>query len=125
MQSILTVAQWLVRISGVLLLLMGLLIWTENMRDLINYHMLLGLILVISLWVLALLSVRYGVPIGLAAGVAALGLLALWLGMVQVSLLPGPYHWVIQVVHLLVGMLTVGSGEAIGGRLRRIRMASA
>jgi hypothetical protein len=122
MQSILTVAQWLVRISGVLLLLMGLLIWTENM---INYHMLLGLILVISLWVLALLSVRYGVPIGLAAGVAALGLLALWLGMVQVSLLPGPYHWVIQVVHLLVGMLTVGSGEAIGGRLRRIRMASA
>jgi hypothetical protein len=32
---------------------------------------------------------------------------------------------VVQVVHVLVGMLAVGSGEVIGGRLRRIRLASA
>jgi hypothetical protein len=44
--------------------------------------------------------------------------------MTQAGLLPGSSHWVIQVVHLLIGMAAVGSGEAIGGRLRRSRLAA-
>src|SRR5215211_4774389 len=125
MHVVLTVAQWLVRITGVLLLILGLLIWTENMANLIAPHMLLGLVLVVSLLVLAALSTQAGVPVGLAASVAVLALVTLALGMVQTSLLPGSTHWLIEVVHLLVGMAAVGSGEAIGGRLRRIRLASA
>ena len=41
----------------------------------------------------------------------------------QDSLLPGPNHWIIQILHLLLGMAAVGMGEAIGGRMRRARMA--
>jgi hypothetical protein len=125
MSTILTIAQWLVRISGVLLLILGLLIWTEGAFGLIQIHTLLGLVLVVSLWVLAGVSTRAGIPVGMAAGVAVAGLVVLVLGMTQTSLLPGGSHWVIQILHLLVGLAAVGSGEAIGGRLRRNRLATA
>ena len=123
MQVVLTVAQWVVRISGVLLLILGLLIWTENMLALISVHTLLGLLLFVSLLLLAALSPQVGVPVGLAAGVAVVAIVMLALGMTQDSLLPGPSHWIIQILHLLVGMTAVGMGEAIGGRMRRARMA--
>ena len=121
MATILTISHMLVRISGVLLLILGLLIWFEGAFGLIPIHMVLGLVLVLSMWVLAAVSTRAGVPVGLAAGVAVAGLVVLVLGVTQTSLLPGGLHWVIQVLHLLVGMLAVGSAEAIGGRLRRAR----
>jgi hypothetical protein len=123
MRMTLTIVQMLVRITGVLQLILGLLIWAENMLNLISIHTLIGLIFVVALWVLAVLSTRAGVPIGLGAGVVILGLIALVFGMIQVSLLPGSAHWVIQVVHLLIGMAAVASGEIIGGRVRRRQLA--
>lgn len=123
MQMALTIARWLVRITGVLALILGLLFWSGTALSLIPVHMLLGLVLVLSLWLLAVLAVQAGVPIGMAAGAALVGLIALLLGITQDSLLPGGAHWVIQVLHLLLGMAAVGSGEMIGGRLRRMRLA--
>ena len=125
MQVVLTVTQMLVRITGVLLLILGLLIWTEGMRDLVFPHIILGLVMVIALWLLAVVGARLGAPMGLAASVAAMGLIVLVLGMSQNSLLPGGAHWIIQVLHLLLGMAAVGMAEALGGRLRRIRLANA
>jgi len=125
MQAILTISHMLVRISGVLLLILGLLIWTEGMRFLIQPHTLLGLVLVLSMWVLAAVSTRAGIPIGLAAGVAVTGLIVLVLGMTQGILLQGSLHWVIQVLHLLIGMGAVAGGEVIDGRLRRNRLSAA
>ena len=125
MQTTLTVAQMLVRATGVLQLILGLLIWAENMLGLVGIHTLIGLVFVLSLWVLAAVSTRAGVPVGQAAGVAILGLIALVFGMVQTSLLPGSSHWIIQILHLLIGMAAVASGETIGGRLRRARLAAA
>jgi hypothetical protein len=125
MRTTLTISHLLVRISGVLLLILGLLIWTEGAIGLVPIHMLLGLLLVLSMWVLAAVSTRAGIPVGLAAGVAITGLVVLVLGMTQASLLPGSAHWVIQVLHLLIGMAAVASGEVIGGRLRRTRLATA
>lgn len=125
MRTTITVSRMLVRITGVLQLLGGLLLWTGNALSLIPLHMLLGLLLVLSLWLLAAVSSQAGIPVGLAAGAALIGLITLILGLTQDSLLPGPPHWVIQVLHLVVGIAAVGSGEMIGGRLRRQRLASA
>jgi FtsH-binding integral membrane protein len=123
----LTIVQMLVRITGILLLILGLLIWTENMTNLIQIHMLLGVILVLSLLVLAVVTYRAGVPLGMAIGLAVLAVVVLVLGMTQMSLLPrpDPNHWIVQVVHLLLGMAAIGMAEAIGGRLRRTRSAPA
>jgi hypothetical protein len=125
MQLTLTIAQMLVRLCGVLLLIIGLLIWTGNARNLIPIHMLLGLVFVLALLVQAGMSTRAGAPVGLAAGVALMAVIVLVLGLNQTTLMPGSSHWVIEVLHLLVGMAAIGMAEALGGRLRRIRLASA
>ena len=124
MQATLTIAQMLVRVTGVLLLVLGLLFWSGDALNLIPVHMLLGVILVLSLWLLAALASQAGVPLGIAAGAAVMGLITLVLGLIQDSLLPGSTHWVVQVLHLLVGMAAIGSGEMIGGRLRRRRLST-
>jgi hypothetical protein len=120
------VTHWIVRITGVLQLILGLLIWAEHMANLVNIHILIGVIFVLSLWLLAATAATQGVPIGMALGAALLGLLTFLLGFGQRDLLPDPsLHWIVQLVHLLLGMLAVGSGEMIGGRLRRARLATA
>src|SRR5919199_6739434 len=124
MQTTLTIARMLVRITGVLLLILGLLFWGGDALGLIPLHMLVGLVLVLSLWLLAAVASQAGVPIGMAAGVALIGLITLILGLIQDSLVPGGAHWVIQVLHLLLGLAAIGSGEMIGGRLRRRRLTT-
>jgi hypothetical protein len=120
----LTIAQMLVRITGVLALILGLLFWAGDALTLIPVHMLLGVLLVLALWLLAATASQMGVPIGMTAGAAVVGLIALILGVTQDGLLPGSAHWVIQVLHLLLGLAAVGSGEMIGARLRRKRLAA-
>jgi hypothetical protein len=125
MSTTITITQWLVRVTGVLLLILGLLIWTERMENLIGIHILLGVLMVLSLWLLAGTASTQGVPVGMAIGAAVIGLIALLLGMTQRTLLPDPgTHWIIQGLHLLIGMIAVGTGEMIGGRLRRQRLAA-
>jgi hypothetical protein len=110
------------RASASLALILGILSWVGVLPDsLIGIHMLLGIIVVLSLWILggAIAMTRGG--IGPAIGAIVLGLITLALGLTQKQLLPDPnsLHWIIQVVHLLVGVSAVGVGEAISRRYRR------
>jgi len=126
MQPLFVIAQWIVRIGGVLLLLSGLLFWTNDApRSLVPLHMLVGVILVVSLLLLAWLAAQAGAPVGLAAGAAVVALAVLAVGWTQTSLLPGGSHWIIQGLHLLLGMAAVGLGESLGARVRRARLATA
>lgn len=127
MQVTFTVSQMLVRITGVLLLILGLLIWAENANGLIGIHMLLGLIFVLALLVFAFAARQAGASLGMAIGLAVLGVLVLWLGVSQQGLLNGPAdpHWIVRVVHLLIGVAAVGMAEAVGGGLRRAQLARA
>jgi hypothetical protein len=122
-----TIAQMLVRITGVLLLILGLLIWTENMNNLTSIHMLIGVVFVVSLVVFAVAARQQGGSLGVAIGLAVLAIVVLGLGMTQMSLLPrpDPNHWIVQIVHLLIGMAALGLAEATGGRVRRLRLAAA
>jgi hypothetical protein len=119
-----TVAQMIVRVSGVLLLILGLLFWTGDALGLIPVHILLGVLLVLALWLLAATASQMGVPIGLVAGAALLGLVLAWLGFTQDSMLPGSAHWIIQALHLVLGMAAIAIAEVIGGRIRRMRLAA-
>jgi hypothetical protein len=77
--------------------------------------MWLGFVLVIALWIMAGLAARAGVNPGLVALAIVWGLIVPVLGMTQVRLLPGDWHWVIQVAHLLVGLVAMGLGDWLGG----------
>ncbi|HEX6965955.1 MAG TPA: hypothetical protein VF166_09160 [Gemmatimonadaceae bacterium] len=115
------ITQMLVRICGLILIILGILFWTGHARSWIPIHMLLGLIFVIALWVLAGIGARAHVGAGFVALVVIWAIIVLALGMTQTRLLPGPSHWVIQVLHLLVGLAAMGLGESLAGRIKAAR----
>jgi hypothetical protein len=45
------------------------------------------------------------------------------LGMAQLRLLPGSLHWLIQSVHLVVGLLAMGLGHALARAILRAAAA--
>jgi hypothetical protein len=116
MKIAITIPQMLVRVIGSIMLVLGALFWTGNMLSLIPVHMLLGLILVLSLWAVAVLAARAGVHLGLVALAIGWGLVVPALGFSQDAILPGPAHWLIQVLHLLVGLAAIGLAETLARR---------
>src|ERR687885_2560581 len=99
MKTASTAAQMLLRFAGLLALILGVLFWTGNALALIPVHMLLGIVVVLSLWTLAIIAARAGVPRGLVALAIIWGLIVPILGITQTQLLPGSAHWIIRVVH--------------------------
>jgi hypothetical protein len=107
------------RVIAVVQVALGVLFWTGNADSLVIVHIGVGLLLVVDLWVAVGLGLRAGVPAGLAA------LALVWsagmplFGLTQTNLLPGGAHWVVQVLHLLVGLAAVGLVEALAGAAGR------
>ena len=118
MRSTITGVQMFVRVAGVLQILLGLAFWTGNALGLVDLHQLLGILLVLALWTQAALAHRAGVPAGMVAGAAVLGLLVVIVGLTQQNLLPGSAHWVIQVIHLLLGLGLLGLAENLATRAK-------
>ena len=119
MKNITTVAQMLVRITGLISIVLGILFWTGNADALIPVHMLLGFVLVLSLWTLAGLAARAGAQPGLVALAIVWGLIVPIVGVTQDRLLPGNAHWVIQVLHLLLGVGAIGQAEGLAARIKK------
>ena len=112
------------RVAVLLTLILGLLFWFGIGKSLVSVHMLLGIIVVLSLWALGgfIISTRGGIGIGIGAFV--LGLIVLLFGLTQRTLLIGDLHWLVQVIHLLLGLSAAGLGEMIGGRYKRVQVAT-
>jgi hypothetical protein len=108
--------QWLIRLLAVVQLILGGLFWTGNALSLVQVHMFSGLLLVLALWVQAALAARAGIGFGLPVGALVLGLVVVYLGMTQDSLLPGDLHWLIKVLHLIIGLGAVGMAESLARR---------
>jgi hypothetical protein len=109
------------RVAALLALILGILDWTGHTLGSILIHTLLGFIVVFSLWILggAIVTTKGGT--GLGIGAFMLGLIVLVWGLVQKQILPEPnsLHWIIQVIHLIIGLSAIGMGEMIAGRYRR------
>src|SRR5262249_42096646 len=102
------------RTIALILLVLGLLFWTGNATTLIPLHMLLGVTLVLLLWTLAILGVIARVNPGLIAVVFVWSLIVPILGVTQTQLLPGPAHWLIRLLHLLVGLVAIVLADTLG-----------
>jgi hypothetical protein len=115
-----TIARMLLGISGPTALVLGVLFWTGNVLTLIPVHMLAGIVLVLALWTLAILATLSGVHRGLVALASVWGLIVPTLGLTQTQLLPGDAHWVIQILHLLVGIGAMALGQRLATRIKQI-----
>lgn len=124
MSTAVTTFRILVRLSGLILIILGIIFWTGHALSLIPVHMVVGLILAISLWALAFFAARSGVGAGMVTLVVVWTLVMLVFGAVQMKLMPGSAHWVIQVLHLLIGIGAIGLGDQVGTRISRTAFAA-
>ena len=121
MRAAISSMQWLVRITGAIQLVLGGLFWTGSALRLIPAHMLSGIILVLALWTLALLGARAGVASGFVALALVWGLVVVAVGYSQAGILPGPAHWIVQILHLLLGLGAIGQAENLARRGKLLR----
>ena len=115
-----TILANIIRVGFLLAIILGIMLWTGNFDNLKAIHMLVGIIVVLSLWVIGLVQgFQKGGSFGLAAATFIVGLALAAVGLFQDNWLPGSLHWLIQVLHLLLGISAIGLAEMIGGRARR------
>lgn len=120
------VSSMVLRIAALAALVLGIIFWTGNADNLQIVHIVLGFLVVISLWVLGIAQgVRRGGSFGLALATFVVGFFVLLVGLFQTRWLTGSNHWVIQVIHLILGLSAISLGEMIGARYRRMTAKTA
>ena len=119
MKTATTIFNWLIRITGLFQLIIGVIFWVNQDDNLVPFHLLVGVILVLSLWIMALLAARAGVGWKMTALAFVWGLVVVILGLAQSQILPGNLHWLIEVLHLLLGLGAIGLGEGLSARIKR------
>ena len=117
-----TIFDWILRVAGTIVLVLGLLIWTLQL-NIVSIHITFGIIVTLTLLVISILAT-------FARGLRVLGIIGMiyafvipLLGLNQVRLLVGDQHWLIQVLHLLVGIGALALGETISRRYLRLKQA--
>lgn len=119
MKTALKATRLTIRITGSLQIVLGVLLWVGLLDAWVPIHILSGAILVLGLWVEAVLAARAGVKPGQVGLALVWGLVVLLLGLTQKTLLAGSAHWVIQVLHLLIGVGAIGLAEMLALRISR------
>jgi hypothetical protein len=117
MNKSIVITRNIVMVAGVVQLILGMLFWADVGKSLIPLHATIGSILVLSLWVMAFLSARAGAPIGLVVLVVVWGLILPVVGLGQTSVLHGSLHWIVQVVHLLLGLTALGLAALLSSKM--------
>ncbi|MCX6049188.1 MAG: hypothetical protein NT075_29155 [Chloroflexi bacterium] len=117
---ILRVTALTLRLCGFLALLLGLLFWVGIARNLLQLHLLFGLLVTLLLWLVGIDQVvaETGNRV-IGIGLFVLGLFLPVVGIFQASILVGPMHWVIQLIHLLLGVMAIGIGQVSVTRARK------
>jgi hypothetical protein len=127
---LLRISSMVLRVCGLLALILGILFWTGVLTLTSAFqgiHMLLGILVVLSLWLLAFVSgFSKNGNLGLGIGAFLLGLIVLIFGMSQQNIfgMAPSLIWLIKTIHLLLGLGAIGMGEVINGRQRRLARAA-
>jgi hypothetical protein len=121
MKTAIPITQMLIRASGLFQLVLGVLFWIGLAKSLVLLHMGIGILLTLLIWVMAFLAARSDAKPGQVILAVAWGVVMVLLGLTQAGLLPGPYHWIVQVVHLLVGIGAIGQSEGLVRGLKTSR----
>jgi hypothetical protein len=104
------------RVAAGLQVLMGIVLWTGHGYSLVGMHRAIGVGFVLVLWSIALLSLAARRGIGLALFALLWGLVIAALGFTQQRILIGDMHWVVRVLHLVIGLSAMPLAERLARR---------
>jgi hypothetical protein len=120
------IAIMVLRLAVLFNLVTGIIFWTGNADPLQIVHIIVGILAVLSLWTLGILQGLRGGTFSLALATFVVGFLLALVGLFQTRWLTDPAnHWIIQVIHLILGLAAIGLGEMVSGRYRRLAAKSA
>lgn len=117
MKATANVLRVLVSAIGAIMVVLGLLFWTGNATSLISLHMLLGIILVLMLWAIAVMALVARVNPALAMVGIVWGFIVPILGLTQERILPTSAHWLIELLHLLVGLTAIALANILARQI--------
>jgi len=122
MTTTVRIVQWITGIVGLGALVLGLMFWIAHI-DLISLHRLLGFIVAIGLLVMSLIAVSTrGMRVLGLVGVVYAFILPVF-GLTQQTLLVGDLHWLIQTIHMLLGIGALALAGIMGTRYVRLTRA--
>lgn len=117
---VIRIASVVLSFAGLLALILGLLFWANSALSLIQMHMWLGLLAVGALWVIGIgQALSRGGSWLIAACALIIGASMIIIGLNQSAIMVGAFHWVIQVIHLVLGLLVIGIGHIGAARYRK------
>jgi len=125
MVTAMTVVQAVIGIAGLALLGLGFAFWGGQARDFIPLHEQLGIFIVVLLWVLAAIGLAYRVSRALIGTAVVWGFIVIGFGFAQVGIMTGDPHWIIRVIHFLLGLAAlvmaarIVKGISVGSMARR------
>ncbi len=101
------------RVAALVQLAVGIGLWTGHLYSLVDVHRTVGVLFVLSLWIIAVIAMVYRRAIGLAAFALAWGVLVAGFGFMQQGILPGNYHWIIRVLHIVIALASMPIAERL------------
>jgi hypothetical protein len=116
------IIQIILGIAGLGALTLGLLFWIANI-ELISIHMLFGLIVALTLLAMSVMAVSTrGMRIWGVVGIVY-ALIVPVFGLTQFRILVGNMHWLIQTLHMLVGIGALVLGGGMSARYAALKRA--
>ncbi|MDQ2710838.1 MAG: hypothetical protein M3Y24_01160 [Acidobacteriota bacterium] len=116
MNTSVTVLRWIIRLLFVVSLILGIMLWTGNGYTYLKLHMWLGFIISFALLLLAIIGFVARIRPVLPLVTLIWAVLLPVLGIAQLRIVPGPNHWTIQVLHVIIGIGAIGLAEVLGKR---------
>jgi|SRR5207249_5865004 len=113
------------RAAAALLVILGVGLWTGHWYTLVGVHRTIGMLFVITLWAIAVLAMVQRRAVGLAAFALLWGLVVAALGYTHQRILPGDLHWIVRVLHLIIGLAAMPIAERLAPNTRRIATPAA
>ena len=101
------------RIGALIQVVVGTALWTGHWYSLVDVHRTIGMLFVLALWGIAVIALVQRRSAGLAAFALLWGLLVAALGFTQQGILVGELHWIVRVLHLVIGLASVSLAERL------------
>lgn len=117
MRIITNIILWIVRVAGTVQLVLGALFWMGHAYTFIPLHIINGVLIVLTLWTVAMLALVVRARRGLAVCALLWGLALPAFGLRHAAVLVGPMHWIVRVVHLLMGLFAMGLAGTLGNAI--------
>lgn len=113
------------RIAMALQVIVGIALWTGHWISLVNTHMIVGMLYVLMLWGIAGIAIAQRRSAGLAAFAFVWGVVIAAFGMTQQGILVGDLHWIVRVLHLVVGVAAMPVAERLVAGVSRAALQPA